>query len=151
VIQEDGAGSFVCLEHLADGLPKGARRLGAVGHGEVEDGVGGGDVHPSADAEVSVCPCRIGGARGGEVMQQPKFPTRGLKRRRPLGVVGGFQLQGHGDVELDVDGGKGAEDRSRIGSIGDGAHGAGKGKERVGGAVWLRRRGWRREAGGLGN
>jgi hypothetical protein len=107
VIQEDGAGSFVCLEHLADGLPKGARRLGAVGHGEVEDGVGGGDVHPSADAEVSVCPCRIGGARGGEVMQQPKFPTRGLKRRRPLGVVGGFQLQGHGDVELDVDGGKG--------------------------------------------
>jgi hypothetical protein len=61
VIQEDGAGSFVCLEHLADGLPKGARRLGAVGHGEVEDGVGGGAVHPSADAEVSLCPCRIGG------------------------------------------------------------------------------------------
>jgi hypothetical protein len=119
VIQEDGVGSFVCLEHLVDGLPKGARHLGVVGHGEVEDGIGGGVVHPSADAEVSLCPCRFGGARGGgggEVMQQPKFPTCGLKRRRPLGVVGGFQLQGHGDVELDVDGGKGAEDRSRIGS-----------------------------------
>jgi hypothetical protein len=50
-------------------------------------------------------------------------------------------------VELNVDGGKGAENRSRIGSIGDGAHGAGKGKERAGGAVWLRQRGWRREGG----
>ena len=117
VIQEDGARSFVRLEHSADGRPKGARRLRVVGHGEVEDGVGDGAVHPSADAEVSLRPGLVGGARGGgggEMVQQPEFPTRGLERRRPLGEVGGLQLKGHGDVELDVDGGEGADGRGRV-------------------------------------
>jgi hypothetical protein len=60
VIQEDGAWSFVRLEHLADGRPKGTHRLLVVGHGEVEDGVGDGAVHPSADVEVSLQPGLIG-------------------------------------------------------------------------------------------
>jgi len=70
VIQEDGARSFVRLEHRADGRPKGARRLLVVGHGEVEDGVGDGAVHPSADAEVSLQPGLVGvrGGDGGEMM-----------------------------------------------------------------------------------
>lgn len=83
VIQEDGARSFVCLEHPADGRPKNARCLRVVGYGEVEDGVGDGAVHPSADAEVSLFPGLVGGARGGgggEMMQQPELPTRGLER-----------------------------------------------------------------------
>ena len=65
MIQEDGVRSFVCLEHPADGRPKSARRLRVVGHGEVEDGVRDGAVHPSADAEISLCPGLVGGARGG--------------------------------------------------------------------------------------
>jgi hypothetical protein len=84
VIQEDGARSLVGLEHPADGRPKSARRLRVVGHGEVEDGVGDGAVHPAADAEVRLCPDLVGGTQGGgggEMMQQPELPTSGLERR----------------------------------------------------------------------
>jgi hypothetical protein len=84
VIQEDGARSLVGLEHPADGCPKSARRLRVVGHGEVEDGVGDGAVHPAADAEVRLCPDLVSGTRGGgggEMMQQPELPTHGLERR----------------------------------------------------------------------
>lgn len=121
VIQEDGARSFVRLEHRADGRPKSARRLRVVGHGEVEDGVRDGAVHPSADAEVSLRPglVRARGGGGGEMMQQPEFPTCGLERRRPFGEVGGLQLKSHGDVELDVDGGEGADHGGSIALKGD--------------------------------
>jgi hypothetical protein len=45
------------------------------------------------------------------MMLQPEFPTGGLERRRPLSEVRGLQLKGHGDVELDVDGGEAGRSR----------------------------------------
>lgn len=147
VIEEDGTRRFVRLEHVVDGLPQRACRLLIVGHGEVEDGVGGGAVHPSADAEVSLLPGFVGGARGGggvEVAQQAKLPAHGAESRRPLGEVGGLQLEDHGDVQLDIGSGEGADDRGR-----SSPEGAAGGRGEVGGSAHGKRR-WGGCAGGRG-
>ena len=104
VTQEDGAGRLVSLVQVGDGRPELAGGLLGAGHSEVEDGVGDGAEDPTADAEVSLHPCIIGGRRGDDVKvrEQPEFATHGVESCGPLGVVGGSQLEGHGDVGLDV-------------------------------------------------
>ena len=60
------------------------------------------------------------------MMLQPKLATCGHEHRRPLGEVGGLQLKGHGDMELDVDGGEGGDCRSSIvGEVAAGGRGEG--------------------------
>ena len=48
------------------------------------------------------------------MLQQAKLPAHGAESHRPLGEVGGLQLEDHGDVQLDIDSGEGAEVAPRV-------------------------------------
>ena len=108
-------------------------------HGEVEDGVVAGAVHPATDASVGLRPRGVSRARSLraiDVAEQPVLGAEGGEERLLLGVIGALEAEGDRDVLLDVDGGIGG-----VEGRGDAVpHGAGgSGAENTGGSRGSRR------------
>ena len=114
LLEDDGVGLLICLEQSLDGDVHGASVLIGL-HGEVEDGVVDGAVHPAADAGVGLGPQRVsrtGGRCAVDVTEQLVLATEGGEEGLPLGVVRSLEAEHDGDVLLDVDGSvRGVEQR----------------------------------------
>jgi len=107
--EDDSARLLVRLEQGLDGDVQGTRVLIRL-HGEVEDGVVAGAVHPATDASVGLRPRGVSRARSLraiDVAEQPVLGAEGGEERLPLGVIGALEAEGDRDVLLDVDGGIG--------------------------------------------
>ena len=112
LLEDDGAGLLVRLEQGLDGDVQRACILIGL-HGEVEDGVFNGAIHPAANASVGLRPrgiSRACGRRAVDVTEQPVLAAEGGEERLPLGVVGALEAEVDRDMLLDVDGGVGGEE-----------------------------------------
>jgi hypothetical protein len=126
LLEDDGARLLVCLEQPLNGDVQRARVLIGL-HGEVEDGVFGGVVHPASNTIIRLRPQGVVGTRSHraiDVALQTVLPAQSGEEGLPLGEVGARQAQLDRDVLLDVDGGVGGEEAGGD-SIAESAGGAG--------------------------
>ena len=114
LLEDDGVGLLIRLEQSLDGDVQGASVLIGL-HGEVEDGVVDGAVHPAADAGVRLGPQRVsrtGGRCAVDVTEQPVLAAESGEEGLPLGVVWSLEAERDWDMLLDVDGNiRGVEQR----------------------------------------
>jgi hypothetical protein len=112
LLENDGAGFLVRLEQGLDGDIECAGVLIGL-HGEVEDGVFDGIVHPAANASVGLRPrgvSRTGVSSAVDVAEQAILATEGGEEGLPLGVVGTLEAEIDRDMLLHVDRGVGGEE-----------------------------------------
>jgi hypothetical protein len=127
LLEDDSARLLVCLEQGLNGDVQGAGVLIGL-HGEVENDVVGGVVHPPANTRVRLRPrwiLRARNHRAVDVAEQLVLAAEGGEESLPLGVVGALEAEVDRHVLLHVDGGVGGEeDRSEpVGVSGFGGHG----------------------------
>ena len=139
LLEDDGAGLLVRLEQRLDGDVQCAGILIGL-HGEVEDRVFNGAVHPAANAGVGLRPRGVSRARGRravDVAEQSVLAAEGGEEGLPLGVVGTLKAEVDRDVLLHVDGGisreEGWSNAVPKGAGGSGAQDAGRGRGSRGG------------------
>ena len=137
--EDDGARFLVSLEQSLDGDVEGAGVVVGVFHGEVEERIIDGAVHPAANAGIRLRPCwvsRMRGQRAVDVAKEPVLGAEGGEERLPLIIVGALEAEDDRHVLLDVDGSVGSEERrsegARHGAAG-GRRGGGAGRAGVGG------------------
>ena len=103
--KDDRPRLLVRLEQSLDGDVQSMRILIRL-HGEVEDGVVAGVVHPPANAGVGLGPRRVSrtsSLRVVDVSEQSVLPANSGEEGLPLGVIGTLETEDDQDVLLDVD------------------------------------------------